>query len=347
MFAYTVRRVLGLIPVLLGISFIIFLVLRLIPGDPALLILGERATPAARAALLQSLGLNKPLFFNFTGDGNIFDSQYFNFMGQLLRGDLGNSIIRRTDVAAELGDRFPATLELTIAALLIAIVVGVPAGMIAAMRRGSLIDTTSVLVALVGVSIPIFWLGLMLQYLFAVNLGVLPVSQRLDAQYSRGLESVTGLYVIDGLLLGRPEITWNALRHLILPAVALSTVPLAIIARMTRSAMLEVLSQDYVRTAWAKGLRERVVVTRHALRNALLPVVTVIGLQLGALLGGAILTETVFSWPGIGTWLYTGVQGRDYPVVQGGVIFVAFLFVIVNMLVDLSYAWLDPRIQHR
>jgi ABC-type dipeptide/oligopeptide/nickel transport system permease component len=347
MFAYTVRRVLGLIPVLLGISFLIFLVLRLIPGDPALLILGERATPAARAALLESLGLDKPMFFNFTGDGNVFDSQYFEFMGQLLRGDLGNSIIRRTDVATELLARFPATLELTIAALFLAIVIGVPSGMIAAMRRGSLIDTTSVLVALVGVSIPIFWLGLMLQYLFAVNLGVLPVSQRLDVAYSRGLNSVTGLYVLDGLLLGRPEVSVNALRHLVLPAVALSTVPLAIIARMTRSAMLEVLSQDYVRTAWAKGLRERVVVTRHALRNALLPVVTVIGLQLGALLGGAILTETVFSWPGIGTWLYTGVQGRDYPVVQGGVIFVAFLFVIVNMLVDLSYAWLDPRIQHR
>jgi ABC-type dipeptide/oligopeptide/nickel transport system permease component len=348
MAAYTIRRLLGLVPVLLGISLLVFGVLRLIPADPALLILGERATAAQREALREQLGLNKPLFFNFTGEGrNLFDGQYFNFMGDLLQGNFGTSIVRRTSIGAELGVRFPATLELTIAALTIAIVIGVPAGMIAAMRRGSLIDTLSVLFALIGVSIPIFWLGLLLQYLFAVNLGWLPVSQRIAIEYTRNFETITGLYVLDGLLRGRFDVTTSALRHLAMPAIALSTVPMAIIARMTRSAMLEVLNQDYIRTAWAKGLRERVVVTRHALRNALLPVVTVIGLQLGALLGGAILTETVFSWPGIGTWILEGVRGRDYPVVQSGVIFVAFWFVLINTLVDLSYAFLDPRIQHR
>ena len=255
--------------------------------------------------------------------------------------------MRRTNVLGELLAKFPATLELTMWALTIAVTVGVVIGVTASVRRGSWLDTMAMLLALIGVSIPIFWLGLMLQYTFAVNLGWLPVSQRLDIEYGRGFQPITGLYVLDGLLTGRPELSWNAVQHLILPSIALATVPLAIIARMTRSAMLEVLGQDYVRTAWAKGLRERMVVSRHALRNALLPVVTVIGLQLGFLLGGAVLTETVFSWPGIGTWILTGVQARDYPVVQSGVMFVAFVFVLVNLLVDLSYAFLDPRIQHR
>ncbi len=347
MLRYTVRRVLGVIPVLVGISLLVFLVLRLIPGDPALLMLGERATPQQREALARQLGLDKPLFFNLTGEGSLFDSQYFNMMGDLLTGNLGTSITRRTAVVDELKVRFPATLELTIVALLIASVVGVSVGVLAATRRGSLLDAGSMLIALAGVSIPIFWLGLMFQLLFGIRLGWLPISLRLDPALSRGFQGPTGLYILDGLLVGRPEITFNAITHLILPSLALATVPLAIIARMTRSAMLEVLSQDYIRTAWAKGLRERVVVTRHALRNALLPVVTVIGLQLGFLLGGAILTETVFSWPGIGRWILDGVLARDYPVVQGGVIFVAFVFVIVNMLVDLSYAFLDPRIHYQ
>jgi peptide/nickel transport system permease protein len=346
MFAYTIRRILGLIPVLFGISFLVFLMLRLIPGDPAIIMLGERATASQLAIVREQLGLTKPLFFNFSGEGSLFDSQYFTFMGRLMRGDLGTSVIRSTSVSGELRERFPATLELAICALLIAIVVGVGVGIIAAIRRGTWLDAGSVLLALVGVSIPIFWLGLMMQYLFAVNLHWLPISQRLDVQFSRGLNPITGLYTIDGLLLGRPDLTLNALQHLIMPAVALATVPMAIIARMTRASMLEVLNQDYVRTAWAKGLGERVVVTRHALRNALLPVVTVIGLQLGLLLSGAILTETVFSWPGIGTWLLQGVLGRDYPIVQGGVMFVATVFVVVNLLVDLSYAYLDPRVHY-
>lgn len=347
MLAYSLRRVLGLIPVLFGISFLVFLMLRLIPGDPAIIILGERATPQQLRVLRAQLGLDKALFLDFSGERNIFDTQYVTFMRRLAQGDLGASIIRKTDVTSELRNRFPATLELTLAALLIAVVIGVGFGVIAAVRRASLLDAGSVLLALLGVSIPIFWLGLMMQYLFAVWLRVLPISQRLDPELSRGFSALTGMYVLDGLLRGRPDVSWNALRHLIMPALALATVPMAIIVRMTRASMLDVLNQDYVRTAWAKGLSQRVVVLRHALRNALLPVVTVIGLQLGLLLSGAILTETVFSWPGIGTWLLQGVLGRDYPVVQGGVMFVAVIFVVVNLLVDLSYAFLDPRVHYR
>ncbi len=343
---YVLRRLLGLIPVLLGIAFLVFMMLRLIPGDPATIILGERSTDQQRINLRAQLGLDQPLFFNTTGEGNLFDSQYFSFMGRTLRGDLGTSIMRRTSVADELKTFFPATLELTIAAMLIATTVGIITGVLSATRRGSLFDAGSMTFALVGVSMPIFWLGLMLQYLFAVNLGWLPISQRLSPDLSRGFQGITGLYTIDGLLRGRPEITLDALRHLLLPAVTLATVPMAIIARMTRSAMLEVLGQDYMRTARAKGLRDQVVVVRHALKNALLPVVTVIGLQLGLLLSGAILTETVFSWPGIGTWILNGILARDYPIVQGGVLFVATVFVLVNLLVDLSYAWLDPRIRY-
>lgn len=346
MFAYTVRRALGLVPVLFGISFLVFLMLRLVPGDPAVIILGERATPQQLAVLRAQLGLDKALFLDFSGERGLFDTQYVSFITRLLRGDLGRSIIRRTDVTTELRNRFPATIELALAALLIAVVVGVSIGALAATRRASLVDTGSMLLALGGVSIPIFWLGLMMQYLFAVNWRLLPISQRLDATLGRGFETLTGLYVLDGLLRGRPDITGDALLHLLMPAVALATVPMAIIVRMTRAAMLEVLNQDYVRTAWAKGLSERVVVLRHALRNAMLPVITVIGLQLGLLLSGAILTETVFSWPGIGTWLLEGVQGRDYPVVQGGVMFVATIFVVVNLVVDLAYAYFDPRISY-
>jgi ABC-type dipeptide/oligopeptide/nickel transport system permease component len=344
--AYALRRILGLIPVLFGISLLVFLLLRFIPGDPATIILGERSTPQQREQLREQLGLNKPLFFNLSGEGSPFDSQYFGFMGRLLTGDLGNSVLRRTSVSGELRQFFPATVELALSALLIATAVGVSVGVSAAIRRGSIFDAGSMFIALIGVSMPIFWLGLMLQYLFAVWLGWLPISQRLDQELIRGFEPITGLYVLDGLLRGRTDISWNAIQHLILPSIALATVPLAIIGRMTRSAMLEVLSQDYIRTARAKGLRDQIVTVRHALRNALLPVITVIGLQLGLLLAGAILTETVFSWPGIGTWILAGILGRDYPIVQGGIMFVAFVFVLVNLLVDLSYAVIDPRIRY-
>jgi len=347
MFRYTIRRVLGLIPVVFGISLVVFVLIRLIPGDPALLILGEHSTPAQRQQLREQLGLNRALFVDMSGQRPAFDTQYISFMGDLLRGNLGDSIVHKRPVLTEFRERFPATVELTVAALAIALLLGISLGIVAAVRRGTLIDAIMLVIALLGVSIPIFWLGLMFQYLFAVNLRILPISLRLDSDLSRGFQFITGLYTVDGLLRGRLDITLNALRHLIMPGFVLATVPLAIITRMTRSAMLEVLSQDYIRTAWAKGLRNRVVIIRHALRNALLPVVTIVGLQLGLLLSGAILTETVFAWPGIGTWLLEAIQGRDYPIVQGGVIFVALIFVFINLIVDLSYAFLDPRIHYR
>ncbi|GIV98550.1 MAG: peptide ABC transporter permease [Herpetosiphonaceae bacterium] len=346
MLRYTIRRLLGLIPVIFGISLVVFLLLRIIPGDITITILGERASPQQRAQLRQQLGLDRPLFLNLENPDELFDTQYVDFMGDLLRLDLGDSLLHRRPVLTELRERFPATVELTVTALFIAILLGVPLGIVAAIKRGSFTDASALIVALLGVSIPIFWLGLMFQYLFAINWRILPISTRLDPDLARGFQNITGLYTIDGLLRGRPEVTLNALKHLIMPAFVLSTVPLAIIARMTRSSMLEVLGQDYIRTARAKGLHGRIVIVRHALRNALLPVVTVIGLQAGLLLSGAILTETVFSWPGIGTWLLDAILGRDYPIVQGGVIFVALIFVIVNLLVDLSYAFLDPRIHY-
>lgn len=331
----------------------VFTLTRIIPADPALLILGERATPEARAQLRERLGLNEPLFFNpqaVAATGNpleLFDAQYFNFVGGALTGDLGRSYISRIDVRDDIALRFPATLELTLAAMIFALVLGIPAGVVAALNRGTAVDTMFMIGALSGVSFPVFWLAIILIYIFSVNLGWLPPSGRLDVLLDwRAGDTVTGLFVLDGLLRGRPGISWDALKHLVLPGIALGTIPLAIIVRMTRSAMLEVLGQDYVRTAKAKGLRQRLVVNKHALRNALLPVVTVVGLSFGALLSGAILTETVFSWPGIGKWIYDAIADRDYPIIQGGVIFVAFVFVIVNLLVDLSYALIDPRIQY-
>ncbi len=357
MFRYIVRRVLGLIPVLFGISLLVFSLLHLIPGDPAIVMLGERSRPEARAALRESMGLNKPLFINLKS-GNLADAQYPLFISRLLRGDLGTSVIRKTEVSTELREKFPATLELTLASLLIASVVGVTIGILAATKRGSWFDAGSMFIALVGVSIPIFWLGQMAQFLFGVNwpkitlslfgtsLPGMPISQRLTPRIDPSFVPITNLYILDSLLRGKLNVTADAFKHLIMPAFVLATVPLAIIARMTRSAMLEVLNQDYVRTARAKGLGNSVVILRHALRNALLPVITVIGLQLGGLLAGAVLTETIFSWPGIGTWIVAAIQGRDYPIVQAGVMYIALAFVLVNLVVDLSYALLDPRISY-
>ena len=335
---------------LFGISLLVFTIARVIPADPALLMLGERASEESRARLREELGLNQPLFLNvpaFQETGRVlqlFNSQYLNFVGNALRGDLGRSYFTRIDVSDGLATRFPATFELTVTAMLFALVIGIPAGVLAALNRGKLADTALMIFALSGVSFPVFWLAIILIYIFAVNLGWLPPSGRLDVSLS--LQPITGLYVLDGLLRGRPQISWDALEHLILPGIALGTIPMAIIVRMTRSSMLEVLSQDYVRTANAKGLRRYIVVNKHALRNALLPVVTVVGLSFGALLSGAILTETVFSWPGVGKWVYDAISTRDYPIIQGGVMFVAFVFVLVNLLVDLSYAFIDPRIQY-
>ncbi|WNZ25002.1 ABC transporter permease [Leptolyngbya sp. NK1-12] len=334
MLRYIARRLLDILPVLLGISLLVFLFLQLIPGNPAVVLLGPRATPEQIANLQEQLGLNRPL-----------PLQYLSFLGKLIRFDLGRSIISGIPITQEISTRWPATFELSVAAMLVAIVLGVPAGILAAVKKNGWLDNIAMSASLLGVSMPVYWLGLLLVYLFAVNLRWLPPSGRLGVGVD--FQPLTGFYVLDALLqFNFPALT-DILAHLILPALTVGTIPLAIIARITRSAMLEVLSQDYIRTARAKGLLERWVISKHALKNALLPVVTIIGLQFGTLLGGAILTETIFSWPGIGSWIYEGILARDYPVVQGGVVFVALVFVLINLLVDISYAFLDPRIQYK
>lgn len=333
---YIVRRILNLIPVLFGISLLVFLFLHLIPGDPAVVLLGESATPEQVEAVRERLGLNEPL-----------PIQYLDFVGSLLHLDFGRSILTGFPIIEEIKVRWPATFELSVAAMLIALVVGIPAGVVAAVRRNSIVDNVTMSGSLLGVSMPVYWLGLLLVYLFAVNLKWLPPSGRLSTDISFDFEAITGFYVLDAMLQRDFVILRDALAHLVLPALTLSTIPLAIVARITRSAMLEVLGQDYIRTARAKGVREKWVIFKHALKNAMLPVVTIVGLEFGTLLGGAILTETIFAWPGIGKWIYEGILSRDYPVVQGGVIFVATAFVVINLLVDISYALLDPRIQYK
>ena len=333
MTSYIIRRLLSLIPTLLGVSIIVFLFLRMIPGDPALALAGEHATEANVERIREQFGLNKPLH-----------EQYFTYMSKVLRGDLGRSILSRRPIMDEIRVRFPATIELSVCALTVALVVGVPAGIISATKRNSIFDNVAMIGSLLGISMPIFWLGLMLNWFFAVQLGWLPSVTRLDAGIE--LQRITNLLIIDSLLTGNAEALLNAVQHLILPSVALGTIPMAIIARMTRSAMLEVLEQDYVRTARAKGLRERVVIIRHALKNALLPVITIVGLQVGVLLSGAVLTETIFAWPGIGRWLYLSILSRDYPIIQGMALFVTILFLVMNLLVDVSYAMIDPRIRY-
>ena len=332
MVRYLVKRVLSLLAVLVGISLLVFLFLHLLPGDPALTLLGERATPEQVAALRQQLGLNDP-----------WPNQYLAFLQRLLHLDLGRSIISGIPVTAEIRSRWPATFELASAAILIAILLGIPAGTLAAVRKNSWLDQVTMGTSLLGVSMPVYWLGLLLKYLFSVNLGWLPPSGRLGLEEGATL---TGFYLLDALLQWDGSLFQSALLHLLLPALTLSTIPLAIVARMTRNSLLEVISQDYIRTARAKGLPEFQVILRHALKGALLPVLTILGLQFGALLGGAILTETIFSWPGLGSWIYDGILARDYPVVQGGVVFVAFTYTLINFIVDLSYTVLDPRIQY-
>lgn len=336
MWLYILKRLLSLLPVLLGITLLVFCFLHLIPGDPAVVLLGERATPEQIAALREQLGLNQPL-----------PVQYLIFLGNLLRFDLGNSIISGIPIAAELRSRFPATLELSLGAMLVALILGIPAGILAAVRKNSWLDNLLMSGSLLGVSLPVYWLGLLLIYLFAVNLQWLPPSGRISVDVGFRFQPLTGFYLLDALLRLDGGALKDILAHLVLPALALGTIPLAILARITRSAMLESLAQDYIRTARAKGVPAVGVILRHALKNALLPINTIIGLQFGTLLGGAILTETIFSWPGIGSWIYDGILDRDYPVVQGGVVFVAIAFVLINLIVDISYAFFDPRIQHK
>lgn len=349
MIRYIIRRLLSVIPTILGVTIVIFMFLRLIPGDPAVAMLGEHAAQENVERIREQLGLNQPLFLDREaleqGDvGGFFNSQYLLYLGRLARGDLGNSIHRRIPIAETLKERFPATVELALLSVLIGSVVGVSAGIVSAARRNSLLDAGSMLGSLAGVSIPIYWLGLMEMMLFAVILNWFPIGGRLGFEFE--VPPVTHLFLIDSLLASNLDAFVDALKHLALPALALATHPMSIIARMTRSSMLEVLQQDYVRTAHAKGLRERVVLFRHALKNAFLPIITIIGLQTGTLLAGAILTETIFAWPGIGKWVYDAILGRDYPIVQGGTLLIALIFVFINLLVDVSYAFLDPRIHY-
>jgi len=346
---YLIRRLISVLPTLIGVTFVIFMFQRLIPGDPAVAMLGEHATEENVARIREQLGLNRPVLLDRealkAGDwAGFFDSQYLRYLGRLVRFDLGNSIHRRIPVAETLALRFPATVELALLSMLIAVIVGVPVGIASAARRNSLLDSVSMIGSLIGVSMPIFWLGLMEIMLFAVFLQWLPSGSRL----STGIEikAITNLVLVDSLLTGNMEGFVDALKHIAMPAVALATIPMAIIARMTRSSMLDVLQEDYIRTAHAKGLIERIVLFRHALKNAFLPVITIIGLQTGTLMAGAVLTETIFSWPGIGKWIYDAILGRDYPIVQGGTLLIAIIFVAFNLLVDLSYAYLDPRIHY-
>jgi peptide/nickel transport system permease protein len=336
MFQYILKRLLGLLPVLFGITLLVFMFLHLIPGDPATVLLGERGTPEQVEFVRARLGLDRPL-----------PLQYLAFLASLLRWDLGNSIISGIPIIDEITTRWPATLELSVAAMLVALLLGIPAGILAAVRKNSWLDNLTMSCSLIGVSLPVYWLGLMLIYLFAVYLKWLPPSGRISVDLGFGFQPITGVYVLDALLRLNWAVFRDTIAHTILPALTLGTIPLAIVARITRSAMLEVLSQDYIRTARAKGLPEYAVILKHALKNAFLPIVTTIGLQFGTLLGGAILTETIFSWPGIGSWIYQGILTRDYPIVQGGVIFVAVTFVLINLLVDISYAFFDPRIKYR
>lgn len=330
---YVGRRLVEMVPVSFGVLLIVFVIAHLTPADPVLVLLGEHASPAAVDRMRAELRLNDPLPLQFLG-----------YLGGVLHGDLGRSIKEGEQVRVQLATRFPATIELTVAAMLIASIVGILTGVVAAARQNSWFDGLSMFAALFGFSMPIFWLGIMLILLFAWYLGWVPISGRLD--YTIEFTRITNFYLLDALLARNWAAFGNALHHLVLPAVTLSTVPLAIIARMTRSSLLEVLRQDYVRTARAKGLAERVVVARHALKNAFIPVVTVIGLNVGSLLSGAILTETIFAWPGVGRLVVDAIFARDYPVVQGTVLVIALVFVVVNLLVDLSYAALDPRIRY-
>ena len=335
MFTFLLKRLALLLPTFIGITLVAFFLIRLVPGDPIEVMVGERRLdPAAHARLVQQMGLDRPLLV-----------QYGSYLKQTLSGDLGTSIVSREPVSVEFAALFPATVELALCALLLALVVGLGLGAVAALKRGSLVDQGVMGLATVGYSMPIFWWGLMLIMLFSVDLGWTPVSGRIAIEYD--IATRTGFMLVDSLMSGEPGAFTSALRHLVLPTLVLGTVPMAVIARMTRSSLLEVLREDYMRTARAKGLSPLRVVVVHGLRNALIPVITVVGLQTGALLGGAVLTETIFSWPGIGKWLIDSIARRDYPVVQAGILISALIFIVANLFVDVLYGVADPRIRDR
>ncbi len=334
MLRFALTKLALLIPTFIGVTLLTFFMIRLIPGDPIELLVGERGIAPERHAMLRAqLGLDRPIY-----------EQYAIYIGNVLQGDLGKSIVTKRPVLSEFLTLFPATIELSICAMFIAVLIGLPAGILAGVRRGRFADYFVMGSSLTGFSMPIFWWGLLLIILFSVTLHWTPVSGRIALTYF--FEPVTGFMTIDSLLSGQKGAFTSAVRYLILPSIVLGTVPLAIIARMTRSSMLEVLSEDYVRTARAKGLSPLRVVNMHALRNALIPVVTVIGLQVGTLMGGAILTETIFAWPGVGKWLVDSVGRRDFPAVQGGVLLIAIMIMLVNLTVDLLYGLINPRIRH-
>ena len=334
MLKFILRRASLVVPTFIGVTLLTFALVRLVPGDPIAMMAGERTlAPERHAEMMAQYGFDRPL-----------PEQYVIYLGHLATGDFGRSVVTKQPVLAEFFDRFPATVELSLCALAFAVAIGLPMGVLAAVRRGSAVDYAVMGTAVTGFSMPIFWWALLLVLFFSINLGWTPVSGRISALY--WVDHETGFMLIDTLLSDEEGAFGSAVSHLILPSVALGTIPLAIIARMTRSSMLEVLNEDYVRTARAKGLSPLRVVAVHALRNALIPVITVIGLATGILLAGAILTETIFSWPGIGKWLIESVRRRDYPTVQGGVLLVATVIILVNLLVDVMYGVVNPRIRH-
>ena len=332
MLRFVVRRLLLLVPILLGLSILIFVWVRALPGTPADALLGERATPADIAEFKQRYGLDDPLY-----------TQYWAYLKTTLSGELGTSVASHRPVTTEIEERFPATVELAVAAMIFALAFGLPLGFIAAKKYRTPVDHGSLFLSLIGISIPVFFLAIMLKYVFAVRLGWLPTVGRQDVLIDA--DHPTNFYVLDGIVTGNFRASWDAIQHLILPAIALGSIPLAIISRVTRASVLDVQSEDYVRTARAKGLPPSQVDRRHVFRNALLPVSTIIGLSFGILLSGAVLTETVFAIPGMGSWMKEAIFNHDYPVLQSGIMFLALVFVIVNLVVDIAYAFIDPRIR--
>jgi peptide/nickel transport system permease protein len=332
MLRFVVRRLLLLVPILLGLSILVFLWIRALPGDPASALLGERANAQRVAEVKHRYGLDRPIF-----------EQYWDYLKTTVQGDLGQSIASRRSVMSEIKQRFPATVQLAICAMIFAIGVGMPLGFLAAKWYGSTFDHLSLVGSLIGISIPIFFLAVILKYVFSVRLGWLPSIGQISV--TRELDHPTNFYLLDAVIAWDWAAFWDISKHLILPAVALGSIPLAIIMRITRASVLDVQNEDYVRTARAKGLSPQIVDSRHVLRNAMLPIATIIGLQTGLLLSGAVLTETVFQYPGVGNWIAQAIFNRDYPVIQGGILFLAFVFVIVNLVVDVSYGFLNPRIR--
>jgi peptide/nickel transport system permease protein len=332
MLRFVVRRLLLLVPILLGLSILVFLWIRALPGDPASALLGERATATKIAEVRHRYGLDRPIV-----------EQYWDYLKATTSGDLGQSIASRRSVMSEIRQRFPATLQLAIVAMIFALGVGLPLGFLAAKWHGSVFDHLSLVGSLIGISIPIFFLAVILKYIFSVKLGWLPSIGQISV--TTETNHPTNFYLLDAVIEWRWDAFWDVTRHLILPAIALGSIPLAIIMRITRASVLDVQNEDYVRTARAKGLSPQIVDSRHILRNAMLPISTIIGLQTGLLLSGAVLTETVFQYPGVGNWIAQAIFNRDYPVIQGGILFLAIVFVIVNLVVDISYAFLNPRIR--